>query len=112
MAQTGAEVIDFEKQLSLLRQQINQSANGPVFLGYVEAHTMGTPETLTEELDELCRAATLQIQQRDHTSLQQTLRLIKEKTQEANRCWQLWKAGEGIDHVNPDLVVTTRDDDQ
>ncbi len=112
MLHTGAGTNELEERFSELWNRLHGSKNSIIISGYISAHSQGTSESMSKELDDLCFQSVPALQRQDHIAFQRTCTLIAQKTQEATKGRRLWQQSDGIEHVNPDLVVITPDEEQ
>lgn len=112
MLQTGAGTNELEKRFSELWDRLHGSKNSIVISGYLSANSQGTSESMSKELDDLCFQSVAALQRQDHAAYQRICTMIAQKTQVATKGRRLWKQSEGIEHVNPDLIVITPDEEQ
>lgn len=105
MKETGNPAENLQRVLTELREDLHEGRLGVVFEAYRDAHVMGVPERLSEDLMALAEKAALHYSRGQKEAFDTTRRELRKKMTEAEKSLSRWRDRGDITMANPDLQV-------
>jgi molecular chaperone DnaK len=105
MKETRSPTENLRGVLAELQEDLHEGPLGVVFEAYREAHVVGVPDRLGEDLEALADKAALHYYRGERESFATVRRELREKMGEAEKAFSRWRERGDITMANPDLRV-------